>query len=152
MAFGGGCYSIIMILIMFRDPVFSIGDKFFFIIYMGLYAWGTICGIYILIDHKNGIIWCKLFYALQIPCVMTKYVGYVFYSGIYLTIKYSIKIHAISINYSFGGYFQYNLFQPSSDYYLGINVIAVLIFLYLLKISRTRKLQRVSNLGVQGTA
>lgn len=138
-AVGGGWYAIVLILAMFRDPEFSVGDKFFFIVFSALYIWGILCGIYMISNHKNGIRYSKYFYAIQIPALMTKVVGYSFFSGMYLSVTYSLNFQSITAKFSLGSIFQYNLFASRSEYYFGLNIIPIIILIYLFMLSRSAK-------------
>jgi hypothetical protein len=138
LAIGGGWYSITMILRMFRDPVFSLGDKFFFIVFLGLYIWGIICGIYVIAGQKKGLNSIKYVYAFQIPVFMSKFIGYTFCSGMFFNIKYSFKYEKFSADYLFGSLFSYNLLSARPDYYIGVNILSALVLLYLLLEARAK--------------
>jgi len=102
-----------------------------------LYSFGIIAG-FALIENRNiGVKLSKIFYAIQIPLIISSIFCFHLFSGIYLVIKTGTPI--IAFVYSFGSRWYISFLELDEKFGIGINIIALVFFIILHKSSTKRK-------------
>lgn len=109
------------------------------IIVLSLYIISLIAGFLLWKGQNLGNKLSLFIQALQIPNISLSGFSYIFVSGIQLALNISKGLSEdIKFNLFFylGSKFDINLFSKESSFLIGVNIIALLIFIYLKKINK----------------
>ncbi|AXK71260.1 hypothetical protein DWG18_02450 [Lysobacter sp. TY2-98] len=108
----------------------------FSLIFAALYAWGLWCGVRMLegspdAERKNLIFWL-----VQVPVFSSPVLGYFFANGFHLTVSVQASPLNFNANFFLGSTFTYSLLQSDKPWILGVNLFALGVALWLVRVMR----------------
>lgn len=101
-----------------------------------LFGWCILAGAALWRTTPSGFKWAKLLFAIQVPVFSVARLSYEFSTFFSLRVMIGNTTHYIGGN--IGSSSNLNLLPQAPGFLFGINIVAVLIFLYLLRASRVR--------------
>jgi hypothetical protein len=153
---GGGIFGIVMI---FSEGLQTLShqsvsvDLFCASVFAAVFGLCVLVGVRLWGGKPGGVRWAKLLFAAQIPILsIPHYFAYEFYSG--LTIRLMLEqidtFLDLGISFYFGAGLQFIISPEIQNLTLGINLLAFIVFLYLVKASRlSSKPVVVSNIPLE---
>jgi len=139
LSIGGGFIAITSILNFIVSSA-GVAGYIFGAIAILVFLYGIWCGIEIIKSTSSRALSInKIFWAMQVPLLVSPGVSYFLYTGFNFTVNYSFTESSPGFNVSTGGNLMISLFQFSSPFQIGINVFALVIFCYLNVITRKLK-------------
>jgi hypothetical protein len=99
-----------------------------------LFAWCIVAGVALWRTTPNGFKWAKLLFAMQVPVFSIARFSYEF--STFFSFRLMIGNTARHIGGDIGSSSNLNLLPQSLGFLFGINIVAVLILLYLIRPSR----------------
>ena len=98
--------------------------------FVALYAWGLLCGLW-LIEARDGAVKQNFYFWLtQIPHLMSSVAGYIFSSGASVYFLFQPEISRWDFTAHFGSRFEYSLLQ-GKPLVFGVNLLAVAVCTFL---------------------
>jgi hypothetical protein len=107
--------------------------------FIALYIWGCWCGILLIENSPTSLQLNRRFWFIQIPVFMSPILGYSFSSGAYFNVWTSLTHFRLGADWYLGSHFNYSLLQSDKPFLLGVNLLALGVFIYLSK--KIRELQ-----------
>jgi hypothetical protein len=101
----------------------------------GLVAWCIPAGAALWRLTPNGFKWAKFLFAVQVPVFSIARISYEFFTFFSFRVMIGNTTHHIGGNIGSSG--DLNLLPQPAGFLFGINIIAVLVFLYLIRASQT---------------
>lgn len=101
-----------------------------------LFGWCILAGAALWRTTRSGFKWAKLLFAIQVPVFSVARVSYEFSTFFSLRMMFGNTTHHIGGN--IGSSSNLNLLPKSPGFLFGVNIVAVLIFLYLIRASSVR--------------
>lgn len=99
--------------------------------FLTLYAWGVWCGIRLFENHPSGARMGFWFWLLQVPVLSSPIFGYFFAAGGYITFILQPSNWGYHFNFHFGSAFNVSLVESHQPFYVGVNLFALFIALWL---------------------
>lgn len=99
--------------------------------FVGLYAWGVWCGARLLEGADRAIHANRIFWAIQVPYLMSPIAGYFFAAGAVLFLTLQPSRLQFGFSCLFGSKFDMSLLQFDRPFVIGANVFALAIYLFL---------------------
>lgn len=103
------------------------------IIGIALFVWGILAGVELWRARPRGFKWAKILFALQVPTFSAAHFVYEFSTLFSLRVMIGNTNHYIGGN--IGSSCNIYLLPQSLGFMLGINIVAVAVFLYLIRTS-----------------
>ncbi|GGY87474.1 hypothetical protein GCM10011613_35830 [Cellvibrio zantedeschiae] len=146
LSIGGGFMSITSILNFILSSS-GVAGYIFGAIALLVFLYGIWCGIEIIKSSSaRSLAINKIFWAMQIPLLLSPGVSYFLYTGFNFTVHYSFTESGPGFNVSAGGNLLLSLFQFAGPFQVGVNVFALVIFCYLSLIAKKLKsVQAIEN-------
>ena len=126
----GGSFTGLAIGISLLITSGSILAKAFTLPFLAMYAWGLLCGLWLLEGREGSIKQNFYFWLTQVPFFMSSVAGYSFASGASIYFKFQPDISKWDFSAHFGSQFVYSFLQ-GKPLLLGINLFAVAVCVYL---------------------
>jgi hypothetical protein len=102
-----------------------------------LFAWSIWAGIDLWKGTRRGYIASKVLFALQIPFVTFPGFAYQFYIGSILSLSFNNTPPAkLGFDFQLGSAINFQLSSEIENFVLGVNLIAVVALIYLMRLSR----------------
>ncbi len=118
------------------------------VISVTLFAWGIVTGVALWRATPRGFKWAQLLFALQVPVIHVARLTYEFSTG------FSFRVMIGNTNRYIGGdigsSLNFDVSAPSLGFMFGINIVAVLALLYLLRGSRPARRSRLDGERTEG--
>ena len=130
---GGGFLGLCLILQMFFMPELTAGSAIVYIVFAGIFLFGTIAGILIAENHRKAIFLSLIYQGMQVLQISSPTVIYYLHSGFHITLF--LERNRFGANFRLGTDFAFYLFTQR-PYGFGINIVALLFFIYLWKIRK----------------
>jgi hypothetical protein len=97
----------------------------------GMFLWTAFFGMRLWRHETRGIKWARILFALQIPVLSIAGVTYQYYTGLALNVGLRDLVPHVNSNFGASASLQW---QPNSaPRIVGVNVIAIIAFVYLLR-------------------
>ncbi len=109
---------------------------FLSLVFLGLYGFGIAAGVMLLNGTDRGVRWSTVFQGLQIPHLLSPIFTYKFASGFHFT--FYTGSEGFSFNFATGFHWLVGLFESINHWQVGVNTVAVYLFVYLLRHLRQR--------------
>jgi hypothetical protein len=136
LALGGGFTGLAVGLGLLVVPG-AILSKVLSVPFLALFAWGVVCGLWLLEGRDGALRQNFYFWLTQVPFLSSPVAGYSFSSGASLHFKYQPSLSTWDFFARFGSQFEYSLLQ-GKPFIVGINVVAVAACCLLVYLMRTR--------------
>lgn len=98
---------------------------------IGLYAWGTWCGVRLLEASPGAEELTMRYWMLQIPSVSTPVFGFFLSGGFHFTLGLQVAPLNLQWTTRIGSVFNYSLLNFSAPWSLGVNLAAVAVVYFL---------------------
>ena len=109
-----------------QGPVFAIT-----LLVLAFYVFGLFCGVSLLEGTSRSVQMNKIFWGLQIPVLKTPYLGYALASGAYWQAYAEFSPFGVATQWYLGTDYLLHLNRPGTRWIVGVNLVAVAIFLLL---------------------
>ena len=133
---GGGAVGIaavLSIIVQQRNPI----EWFFSLVFALLYSWGVWSGLKALEGQPGAERSSLKFWLLQVPAFATPVLGYFFACGFHLTTGVQVEPLKFNANFMLGSSFNYSLGQSGTPTFLGVNVFALAMSVWLWQQARS---------------
>jgi hypothetical protein len=127
LALGGGFLGVTIAFALLLSPGLVILARALVLSFMALYCWGAWCGLRMLEGDETSLKANRLFWALQIPYVMSPIGGYFFASGFLLYVTFRPSDMNIGAMFRLGSQFEYSILQADKPLIFGLNLFAIAI-------------------------
>ncbi len=141
---GGGFLGIITIFQSITQIELMIFNIIIVLLAFGFYSFSIYTGFLLNEGSDKAIFLTKILYMIQIPYFTTPIISCYFYSGFYIII--STGIINVNFNYQLGSSWALTLFDKATQFAIGMNFVAVIIFAILYKL--TENLSITHNKGI----
>lgn len=132
LATGGSTLGMVLSLAQLAHPQWLLAYVFLFA-GIAVYAWGVWCGVEMLEGSSAAVRHNRIFWAIQIPVFQSPLLGYTFSSGAYWNIAAQLSPFEINNHWRLGSEYNYSLLQLDKPWLIGVNILALAIFLFLTK-------------------
>jgi hypothetical protein len=96
-----------------------------------LYLAGIMAGMWMLEGHRHAVALNLVFWALQVPQLISPVVTYVFWAPANLGVWWDVSTSQTGFAYQVGSTFQFNLLNLGSNIAIALNFFALVCMLYL---------------------
>jgi hypothetical protein len=96
-----------------------------------LYAWGCWCGVRLLENHARSMHMGRIFWALQLPVLVSPGLSYYFSTGSFLAAGVNLSQDRMFMTWQLGSQFKYGILDGSTPTLAGINLVAAGVVFYL---------------------
>jgi hypothetical protein len=103
--------------------------------FMVLFGWAAWTGRELWLRKKQALTMAKVLFGLQIPFIQIPGFAYEFHTGFTVPIRIASGMH-VGAGFQFGSSFTFYLSSQIRNFGIGANLAALLIFVYLMRISR----------------
>jgi hypothetical protein len=114
-----------------QQPAFA----FYALVFSAVFGWATWKGVSLWRGKPDGYKWAKILFAAQIPTLSVPYFSYEFYTG--LSIRLMFGDVTSNIGFNIGSSIEFYVSPAIQNTVFGVNIVAIVILAYLLKISRS---------------
>lgn len=104
--------------------------------FLALYVWGIINGLAVLEGRPDSLRWNRHFWLMQIPSFSSPLAGYMFISGAAFHVTYAPLTSDWNYRVHLGSQFTYSLLQMKAPFIIGVNLVAIVIWAYLLHLGQ----------------
>lgn len=115
-----------------QQPAFA----FYGLVFGAVFAWSAWKGISLWKGRPDGYKWAKILFAAQIPILSLPYFAYEFYTGLSLRLIFG-QVNS-NIGFGLGSSIEFYVSPEIRNTVFGINLIALIVFVYLVKMSRSK--------------
>ncbi|MBN2424775.1 MAG: hypothetical protein JXR46_06240 [Calditrichaceae bacterium] len=134
---GGGYLGIITCMQSIFSSI-NIPTVIITIPFLSLFLFGIYAGILLLEKKSKGINYSIINFGIQIPYFTSPVLSFYFHSGTYIDL--SVGIFNFNYNYLLGSSWYFSILNREIPFALGINLIALIIFIILDRISKRNKI------------
>jgi hypothetical protein len=96
-----------------------------------LYLAGIMAGLWMLEGHRHAVALNLVFWALQVPQLISPVVTYVFWAPTNVGVWWDVTASRTGFAYQVGSTFQFNLLNLGSNIAIALNLFALVCMLYL---------------------
>ena len=112
---------------------------------IALYAFGVVCGVWMLESDSRALKANRWFWALQIPAFQTSALGYSFASGAWLIIYLQPEPWYVGFTAMLGSQFSLTINRWTRPDWIGMNAFALALFVFLSLRTRSERLEPESD-------
>lgn len=105
--------------------------------FVAVYVWGGYLGFRLLEGDDTRLDGLSRFWLLQVPTFASPLFSYLLTAGFHLTFLLQLSPPKANVSFNLGSEFRYSLLVSSEPWAVGINVFALLVFLWLLRVRRS---------------
>ncbi len=142
---GGGFLGLIICLSALFNPSDTFANTALLLLFSVVFFFGIIAGVCLIENRKYGTILSLLYQAIQVFELSSGLITYSLGSGIVFNLV--ILNRQFSFEFTFGSHFSLYFFQADAPFGLGINLVALFFFLYLLGVWINESKQKTEQQG-----
>ncbi len=136
LSLGGGVlgFSVGVSQILLQSSVvaWALGGAF-----VTVYVWGGFLGLRLLEGDDTRLDGLSRFWLLQVPTFASPLFSYLLTAGFHLTFLLQLNPPRANASFNLGSEFRYSLLVSGEPWAIGINVFALSVFLWLLRVRRS---------------
>ena len=136
--FGGffGAFTGLVFDIIGTDTRFFIAAPIWLVltpfIAIALYCYAIWCGITLLNSYESAIKSNLILWCIQIPIIYTPWFSYEFTCGAMFASLHSGELFNFNVKFNIGSSYYFSLGQTDTPHFLGLNIFACLVAIFLL--------------------
>jgi hypothetical protein len=103
------------------------------------FGWSTWIGVDLWRGRPQAYKWAEILLALQIPTISIPGFAYRFYTGMMLCLSFNLSEGKLGFEFQLASLLVFKILPEPQDLILGVNLVAIAAFLYLIHASRQRR-------------
>ena len=128
---GGGAGLAVLTTVITGQQSLNVLGAVILLTFALLYLIGIVAGLWMLEGHRHAVALNLVFWALQVPQLISPVVTYVFWAPTNLGVWWNVTTSQTGFAYQVGSTFQFNLLNLGSNVAIALNAFALVCMLYL---------------------
>lgn len=128
---GGGAGLAVLTTVISGQQSLNVLGAVILVTFALLYLVGIVAGLWMLEGHRHAVTLNLVFWALQVPQLISPVVTYVFWAPANLGVWWNMSTSQTGFAYQVGSAFQFDLLNFDSNVAIALNVFALMCMLYL---------------------